>query len=298
MSNLHLISFGDSRMRRSQERIEKQAAELKVFKSVSILNENDLAPDFRLKHIDKLVLGSRGFGYWVWKPHIVRRKLENLDEDDVLLYTDIGCWLNKNGKQQLLRYVEKLRDSSHGVAAFQNIFSRDKNNMKFYSLPECNWTKPDVFDHFSISESDVIYKSEQIFSTAFFVKNNNAGRQVISNWENLYNESFFLFDDNYRRKPDVVDFGEHRHDQSIFSILLKLNGYVALNAFDCFYPDYRHADKPLPKIRSDWSKITNSPIQFRRDKDLGLGPKAKKYLSNAYHKILSAKDYKKMKNWS
>ena len=31
---------------------------------------------------------QRGFGYWLWKPYIILRKLEELNDNDILVYID------------------------------------------------------------------------------------------------------------------------------------------------------------------------------------------------------------------
>jgi hypothetical protein len=60
---IYLCSFADSRLRPSLRRLKKQAQRFGVFQKIFLYNESDLSTDFKFRHKDKLILGSRGFGY-------------------------------------------------------------------------------------------------------------------------------------------------------------------------------------------------------------------------------------------
>ncbi len=66
-----LCSFADSRFWRSLERIRRQAARMNMYDAVRTLTERDLTPSFRERFRDRLVVQSRGYGYWVWKPQVI-----------------------------------------------------------------------------------------------------------------------------------------------------------------------------------------------------------------------------------
>jgi hypothetical protein len=77
---IYFISFADSRMKKSLKRIKKQAKEIQVFDKIKVLNEKDLDKDFIEKFKDKLVLGSRDFGYWVWKSYLILKTLKEMNK--------------------------------------------------------------------------------------------------------------------------------------------------------------------------------------------------------------------------
>lgn len=70
-----------------------------------------------------------------------------------------------------------------------------------------------------------------------------------------------FIDDSPSVIPNDPNFIENRHDQSIFSLLAKLEGISLLSHEENF---------PYQKIvsteRSDWSVLNYMPIQARRDK--------------------------------
>ena len=40
-------------------------------------------------------------GFWLWKPFIIKKTMENMNDGDVLLYLDCGCELDNNKKDDL-----------------------------------------------------------------------------------------------------------------------------------------------------------------------------------------------------
>ena len=61
---VYLLSFADSRMQRSLDLLARQAKSLNTFDDIFMYNENDLPVDFREHFKEKLIPGSRGYGYW------------------------------------------------------------------------------------------------------------------------------------------------------------------------------------------------------------------------------------------
>ena len=67
----YLVSFADSRMFKSLIRLSKQAHTFKFFDKIFLLNEYNLSNSFKKKFKNNLILGSKGYGYWCWKPEII-----------------------------------------------------------------------------------------------------------------------------------------------------------------------------------------------------------------------------------
>ena len=97
-AEIRMLNFADSRMRFALERIGKQAEELKIFNRVILCDENAIEPEFHTRWADKLRRGVRGFGYWCWKPHLIRRELAAMPAGGILFYCDAGCHLNPRGR--------------------------------------------------------------------------------------------------------------------------------------------------------------------------------------------------------
>ena len=167
-SMIFCLSFADSRLKRSLARLGKQAKALSFFDGVYLLDETHLRPEFRTQFKDKLKYGSRGYGYWIWKPHIIANTLNTMSEGDLLLYLDAGCHFNINGKKRLIEYFELLKKSETGILAFQeNMPNANNSKLKhdgrqLPDRPNHHWIKGDVFDYFGVRE-DLNFTHAQSF---------------------------------------------------------------------------------------------------------------------------------------
>lgn len=174
---------------------------------------------------------SRGHGYWLWKPYLILKTLREMKDGDVLVYADAGCVLNPSGRQRLHDYVDMARNSSTGILCFE---LRDQL--------ERQWTKGDVFERAKYTG----YDTRQICATASVWYNCHQSRELAEGWLlACADENYHFLDDSPSRTPNQPGFIEHRHDQSIFSILMKQAGSAFL-ADETYYLDWQnHIDKPI-----------------------------------------------------
>lgn len=263
-----LLSFCDSRMHRSASRLKRQAEKMKSFDEIFIANENDLSPDFIDEFKDKLVFGSRGFGYWCWKPQIVLQALSSMSEGDVLLYLDVGCHLNKNGLSRMEEYFQLVKEGKSGVLAFQAKIMDDTpinhDGRKLLDLSEYKWIKGDLVDYLGVRDNQDIMLSQTIGSGIFFIRKCKASVDLITEWCDITHSDFSFLDDTPSKSNNFDGFIEHRHDQSIFSVLCKLYNVKLVSAYEYWYPKRGNV------IAADWSMLKEMPIHARRDKDVGL----------------------------
>lgn len=148
----YFLSFCDSRMFSSMQRIYFQAKNMNIYDIITVHNENNLDADFVKKFKNKIVFGSKGFGYWVWKPQIILQTFRYMEYGDILNYCDIGCWLNPKGKERLAEYFELTEKSKNGLLVFsnKNTFNDPDLDTDNVSAPEYKYTKGDLFDYFSV----------------------------------------------------------------------------------------------------------------------------------------------------
>lgn len=236
------LSFADSRFHRAAARLREQAERMSFFDDIRIFDEHDLDANFCERFGDKLRRGVRGFGYWVWKPYLIACALADQKDGDLLFYCDIGCHLNPKGKWRLNYYAARLRDSDSGVMGFHLDMIRS----------EYRWTKGDLFDYYGVRGDDNITLTPQICSTHAFFRKGEKASDFLKEWQKPYYENFSLVDDTPSRSPNGKGFVEHRHDQSVFSLLCKLKEAELL----CGQETYAE----------DWSVLDKFPIQDRRDR--------------------------------
>lgn len=257
------LSFADARLRESALRIKRQAVSLGVYDKVFIADESWLDADFRNRYKSKLIPGSRGYGYWIWKPQIILQILQKMNAEDILQYTDVGCHLNLKGKGRLFEYFDLTNVSKTGILAFQakpptGPLSYDGRPL--LELLDFQWTKGDLLDYFGVRTNQEILATPTIGAGIVFMKKTDFAVHLVEDWAAVADHDFSLIDDTPSRSQNISGFIEHRHDQAIFSLLCKLNKVETLSAYEYWYPS--RDDRYCP----DWQSLENFPIHARRDK--------------------------------
>jgi hypothetical protein len=267
-----------------------------VYDQVLGFDESDLGEDIKMKLSSVFVPGVRGFGYWSWKPYFVLRALKESEPGDIVHWADAGCWLRREGRSRLLEYFRIVDQAPSGLLGFQafRVAGEDLCTEKF-SLPEKQWSKGDLLDYLNVRNNSNILNSNQIEATTFFVKNDPVAVAVIEQWMSVFFRSLALVDDTPSKSPNEPGFIEHRHDQSVFSILMKINGATTLSAFETYCPIIK-AGKPHWAYDFNWSVLESFPIWAKREKDRGLVGKITHYIMRAWAKalaILRVREYKR-----
>ena len=211
--NLHLVLFGDKNYSIGKNRIRKQAENFGIFKSIQEFSEDDLTGEFWEDHAKKMMMPREGmpdrfYGYYACKPYFVGKALRNIPEGEVLLYVDSGCELNKNGMKMMEQYYNECLE----------------NNAVFFSLnlPEIQWTKMDTYRHI-VGPDDSHMVTRQIISGIFLMKHNPLMIEIADKWKELCIEEGGRFlDDSPSKLENHHIFNEHRHDQSILSLMMKI----------------------------------------------------------------------------
>lgn len=267
----YVVSFADSRMHRSLTRLVQQARCMEVFNHILMLNENNLPAEFRDCFNNRLVFGSRGFGYWSWKPEVILMALEKMNLGDCLLYVDAGCHLNIRGRKRLLEYFEVVKEQETGIVAFQASppsvanSSLRHDGRKLFDQPNYRWIKGDLLDFFGVRDDPSVVNGQAIGAGIILIRKCDKAIAVIQEWQQIIREHFDLLDDTPSVSPNLSGFIEHRHDQAIFTLLCLKHGVKTLSAYEYWYPA-----KGSGSLKPDWDALGEFPIHAVRDKDLGL----------------------------
>lgn len=157
---------------------------------------------FRRKNA-QILESTRGSGYWLWKPYLVLRALEQLAPDDVLLYSD-ACVV-------FLQPVKALVDLclERHVVPFELPFL------------ESAWTKRDAF--VLLGCDDALYSAtRQRHASYFLLRRSRMSLDLATSWLEAAQDPRLLTDaPNTCGLGNHPDFQEHRHDQSLWSLLTK-----------------------------------------------------------------------------
>jgi hypothetical protein len=196
-----LVTFADTKYAQTLDRIKNEALALDLFDDVNALSENDLDKEFSEKHSEFISNNQRGYGYWIWKPQVIKQVLERVPENSIILYCDAGC--SVHNREEIVKLFKTVDYT--GIVAFQ--WDHDK---------ESSWSKIDTINRIFPEGSD----TPQIIATAVIFRKCKTSQKFVNDWLK-YCEDYHLVDDSesYDLNPD--NFREHRHDQSIFSLLCK-----------------------------------------------------------------------------
>lgn len=166
---------------------------------------------YNIENIDKFFKKSnssilrepKGAGYFLWKPYFIYKTLIESNEGDYIFYLDSGCYIKK--KIDVL--INDLNNFDQDIMPFETFFSEEQ------------WTKKELFKKMDCN-NDNYKKTNQIAATYILIKNTKKSKAFIKKWLN-YSKLKNNICDSKLIKNESPQFIEHRHDQSIYSLLCK-----------------------------------------------------------------------------
>ena len=268
-------------MTRALQRIQNQAIAMGAYDFIVLANEHSLDLEFREQFSEYLKPVIRGFGYWSWKAQIILQTLRQMKDGDLLQYTDAGCHLNSTGWEKLDGYFLKAQNSASGILAFQAIPPTFHNKkIELLDLSEYKWCKGDLCDVLGVRFNRSIMDTQTIGAGVIFIKKCDESLKIVTSWLDVYKNNFNLIDDSQSKSENLSGFVEHRHDQSIFSILAKLNKVDIASAYEYWYPNGKTPPRP------DWDVLKEYPIHAKRDKGVHWVTKTYALPGRVFKKIL------------
>lgn len=272
-SKIYICSFSNLFLLPALKRFYNQALDMNIFDDIFLFEELTLGKDFKVRFKDKLNYNVRGFGYWCWKPYIILESLKRIEYNDILIYADTGCHLKKEYIDKMKNYIDYAKE--YDIVAFE------------LGMPDKLWTKSDLFQYFNVLDNKEITDTNTRCATCIIIKKSDKTIKFVNDWLKVFYNNFNLADDTPSAIKNLDGFIEHRHDQSIFSILSKLYNAKAIVDFE----DGREPINFSRDIRNMYSDIIKTTwlIPFKN-----LRWKLKKILSVKFHK----KFYKRLEKLS
>lgn len=258
---IYLCSFASPDLNKSVSRFKDQAKKMNIYREIKVYGFDDLS-DNKKKQIEKFRSNNQNriFGYACWKSEIILDCLNSIPEKAVLQYSDIGCHLNVNGLKRLKEYYILTKENN--VLGFQYKKPNFKDhNLKYQIYYEKEYSKGDLINFLDLDLKDKLIQTEQFWSGTVFFKNNEDSKLFLREWNKICNINH-LIDDSESTIKNHDDFIEHRHDQSIFSLLCKLNNVYSLSASEAEWAEDKN-DKT-------WEHLGFFPIIAKRDKRYNL----------------------------
>jgi hypothetical protein len=208
---VHLVTYGTARFWHRQRILGWSARAHGVADTVTHWNPA------RLRHhgFDQLApeisLHERGSGFWSWKPYIIHQALMNVPDGDVVFYCDVGRRFPfKILDRPLAPFLEWMQKSEQSFMPGLRITWRG---------PLSVWTKRDAFV-LTGNDAEPAWNAPTIQASFSLWKAGNASVDFISRWLKLCANRTLISDDpDTCGLPSLPGFHEHRHDQSLLSLL-------------------------------------------------------------------------------
>ena len=199
----------------------------------------DIDEEFKEKNKDILSRGS-GNGYWLWKPYFLYKTLKTkLKDGDYLIYSDAG-----------ILYIDKAQ-------LIVDFLNERKAEMYFHRLPhlEKHYTKRDAF---ILLGADLPFFTETgQFNAAFQIYKKSRFTEIFLE-EYLYyaqDKRIISDDPNTLGLENYEGFIDHRHDQSILSLLTKKYSQVNANKMNIDVDIVKNFTELMPTIICHYRKM-------------------------------------------
>lgn len=215
------LSYGNYRMRKTQQLNGKKIAATGFFDKLILTSFGDLDKEFVNKY--KQILKYRRLGgYAVWKPYIIKKTLLTLKKDDVLCYVDADFYFTN----PIDPVIETMLSWKQPIMPF---------NYK-YGPSEKYWTKRDAFIIMGLDGSQFTDTPQIVSGISLWQAGSAFALKFLDEWMNYAGDKGLITDVPSRAR-NYPGFVEHRHDQSLFSLLCK-----------------KYDLKPLPFPREGWDE--------------------------------------------
>ncbi len=196
----------------------------KFLKSLNILEETSLAngdidefirytiEDLKINNFyqenQRILSKPLGAGYWIWKPFIILQTMEQIDEGDIVLYTDAGMRV-MDSLLSLFKITETSKDKRMLFAL----------TMNYGTHRHSEYTKRDCF--ILMGQDEEKYWNARMLNAAFSLwMKTQKNIDFLTEWMNYMKDSRIVtYEPNVCGKPNLPDYIDHRHDQAVLSLL-------------------------------------------------------------------------------
>ncbi len=161
-----------------------------------------LTTPFYTRH-QSILSQKRGIGYWLWKPYIILEVMKSLNDGDIVIYSDCGIEIIDN-----LQPLIDLCREKEPVLLFAN-----------HNFLNAHFTKRDCFVRMDC-DSERYWFSLQCDAAFMLFRKTKFTLHILNKWMKFCEDAHILTDSpNVDGKGNLAGFIEHRHDQSVMSLL-------------------------------------------------------------------------------
>jgi hypothetical protein len=206
-----IITFGTKEYDNAMGRLRASAQDY-----ASVITYNEFNVLDLLELYPQHFFNSKGFGWWLWKPYLIAKALNEMPADDYVIYLDATIEVLKNPLE--------LINSSKDIILYNNGQSHHE-----YCKAECYYSMGiySGLDQLQANAAIQIYKNTEAthtFLTDYFYACSN----------------LILVNDECNEEMQISKFKAHRHDQSILTNLA-IEAGIELKASPCQWGSKKNA---------------------------------------------------------
>ena len=156
--------------------------------------------------------GMKGYAYWSWKPYIIKQTLEEMNDDDILLYMDAGSTLNINDDSigNFNNFINQSIENKLG-------YYRTIGITKYYSTKKLISAVENYYDY-SFKDEELMVK--EIQASTIILPKNKTSVAIVNDWNHIAQNNFDTITDVYNNEDNGDGFIRNQHDQSLLSLIL------------------------------------------------------------------------------
>jgi hypothetical protein len=182
--------------------VEKYGSEFKIV----IFDKSQIDNEF-VERNKSILECQRGGGYWLWKPYIINEFLKNINDNDIVFYLDSKYVFIENFTNLYSDFM-----LNNDILIWKN-----KPNNRLYYMK--NWCKMDVICKYDMYDKVFNENALDIWAGALIVKKTENAVRIIREWLDMCCNYDDITDSPSKAENSSM-FTEHRHDQSMLSIVL------------------------------------------------------------------------------
>jgi organic radical activating enzyme len=226
----HLITFATAEYRAQADRLIRSARGF--FDRAMTLAPVDIPASFYRENAG-LFGHRRGFGYWCWKPLLILRELEKLPAGGELMYADSSVVIERDPAP----LFKVLTDRNLDVGLFHQKREKHRNS---------TWTRGDCFRLMGCDE-ERFWDGDNLATTFNVWRRSPWSIDFLKEWLKWCCDERVV-SDLPSGTPNAPDFRDHRHDQSIASLMAIRDDLFTLCDCSQFGDGYRCSGCNYPRI--------------------------------------------------
>jgi hypothetical protein len=202
-----LISFGNETYRRSLKLLKETADSIGNVDESIMYTKEDFGEKFAYRNA-YILSKPRGAGYCIWKPYLILKTMKDLEDGDVVLYTDGGI--------KIIEDLAPLYDLA--VSTGEPIL---------FKVPAVGidahigkaWIKRDCFVLMG-ADTEEYWKADMVNAAMSLWVKNEKTIAFLKEWSRYMKDPRIVTDEgNLTGNADYMEFKAHRYDQSVLTIL-------------------------------------------------------------------------------